>query len=391
MSQSHGRPLPLTHYDRILRKQPELAGFIATDVAKLRSMDVGSISSVDTVPDSAHSACMEFFVGQMIAHAQARTGLPAHVVRTEIRSVPEFKSFLFSLNQDYHTLLNFELAGRKTFYFSDNLTDHLLATGLNIDADLVRLPFDTCMFVFTADAAVDAVYALHGQQQPDFYGKAVSVFLTSLPDDDDHHPGCRKIIMTGNYWKSSDDQGIAFKREIAIRPGWGLDDALRTDWKALGEATEATALITPDDDSKFYTDGLALFRLCLNAALYLGSSDPDIVQRLSGRDAVMQRADSVKSSAKAKKIRSEAKRESALDFASVGEAMPPIRVTKQSGRDAGALGLDFREFAARFVVRGHWRNQACGPGLSERRLLWIKPYYKGPEMTELVNRPYVVR
>ena len=32
-----------------------------------------------------------------------------------------------------------------------------------------------------------------------------------------------------------------------------------------------------------------------------------------------------------------------------------------------------------FLVRGHWRNQACGPHLGERRSTWIEPHWKGPE------------
>jgi hypothetical protein len=40
-----------------------------------------------------------------------------------------------------------------------------------------------------------------------------------------------------------------------------------------------------------------------------------------------------------------------------------------------------------FVVRGHWRNQACGPGRSERRETWIRPFWKGDsEMRVLLRR-----
>jgi|SRR5262245_21395450 len=31
-------------------------------------------------------------------------------------------------------------------------------------------------------------------------------------------------------------------------------------------------------------------------------------------------------------------------------------------------------------VRGHWRQQPFGPGRLERRLIWIRPYQKGPDM-----------
>jgi len=36
----------------------------------------------------------------------------------------------------------------------------------------------------------------------------------------------------------------------------------------------------------------------------------------------------------------------------------------------------------KFIVRGHWRNQAHGPGRSERKRIWIEPFWKGPEGEE---------
>lgn len=32
----------------------------------------------------------------------------------------------------------------------------------------------------------------------------------------------------------------------------------------------------------------------------------------------------------------------------------------------------------RTLVRGHWRNQACGPGSLQRKLIWIEPHARGP-------------
>lgn len=42
----------------------------------------------------------------------------------------------------------------------------------------------------------------------------------------------------------------------------------------------------------------------------------------------------------------------------------------------------------RFVVKGHPRNQACGPGMLEHRTIWIKPYWKGPEHGPALQRCY---
>lgn len=35
--------------------------------------------------------------------------------------------------------------------------------------------------------------------------------------------------------------------------------------------------------------------------------------------------------------------------------------------------------SVRFMVRGHWRNQACGEKLGQRRPVYVAPYLKGPE------------
>jgi len=45
---------------------------------------------------------------------------------------------------------------------------------------------------------------------------------------------------------------------------------------------------------------------------------------------------------------------------------------------------------ARFMVRGHWRNQAFGKQHAERRLRWIEPFWKGPEMADGLARLYAV-
>jgi len=46
----------------------------------------------------------------------------------------------------------------------------------------------------------------------------------------------------------------------------------------------------------------------------------------------------------------------------------------------------------RVLVRGHWRNQACGPKRSERRRQWIKPHIRGADLpTPVVGHSYDVK
>jgi hypothetical protein len=57
--------------------------------------------------------------------------------------------------------------------------------------------------------------------------------------------------------------------------------------------------------------------------------------------------------------------------------------------DEHGEGQAAREYSHRWIVRGHWRNQACGPGHSLRKQRWISAYEKGPEDLDLVIKTRV--
>lgn len=74
-----------------------------------------------------------------------------------------------------------------------------------------------------------------------------------------------------------------------------------------------------------------------------------------------------------------------------------LRHAKHAARQDGESLV---EWSHRWVVRGHWRSQSCGPhypGAQEiapdtyRARLWIAPFVKGPEDRPLVVRPKVNR
>lgn len=45
---------------------------------------------------------------------------------------------------------------------------------------------------------------------------------------------------------------------------------------------------------------------------------------------------------------------------------------------------------ARHLVRGHWKHQPCGPGRTERRRIWLAPYWRGPDVGIISTRVYEV-
>lgn len=50
-----------------------------------------------------------------------------------------------------------------------------------------------------------------------------------------------------------------------------------------------------------------------------------------------------------------------------------------------------RRYDKRFWVAGHWRQQACGPGRTLRKPVWISPFLKGPDDVPLSTRVYLWR
>lgn len=63
------------------------------------------------------------------------------------------------------------------------------------------------------------------------------------------------------------------------------------------------------------------------------------------------------------------------------------RATRQGMEQAHAAERSERH--TRWIVRGHWRQQACGVGRTDRRRIYIAPHYKGPEDGTLVVRDTV--
>lgn len=397
--------LPLTAYDLMKKVRPEMWDFLDQDLHALKqSRRENPIFSVDEIGGGHLGDCFTFLVEKEIEDTAERAGLPVDTVKENAANSPELlnrlKLLQSSINYDYHAYLNFELYGRKTFYFSDNITDRLVATELELDPSFLRPPFSSCQYVFTANSIIETAYDIFGPQDGLPKGNGVlSAFVTYYPDRKTKNGvEFNNLFMAIYYWEGS--QPVFFvKREVALFPGGNIEKALKTQWEDilndadLGNGFHLAAngedLSSKSED--IFTDGLQLFRAILNATLYLSSSSPDITERLSGRNKSLEHAGKIESHAKAKKAQKDAKRESELDFASVGESIEPILIGPQSGESNNGNRSRQNKTLYRYIVRGHWRNQAYGEGRSKRKLLWIQPFYKGPEMSEVVNRPYFAR
>lgn len=67
----------------------------------------------------------------------------------------------------------------------------------------------------------------------------------------------------------------------------------------------------------------------------------------------------------------------------------PMRTVPADPEETAGSEDGGRRYSARWVVRGHWRQQAHGPGRSQRRTQWIESYIKGPEDAPLAPHTLV--
>lgn len=67
------------------------------------------------------------------------------------------------------------------------------------------------------------------------------------------------------------------------------------------------------------------------------------------------------------------------------QAADPIRVIRLRTPSASSGSESGITYQHQWIVRGHWRRQACGPDRAERRPIWIAPHRKGPENAPLLG------
>lgn len=327
--------------------------------------------------------------GQVSRGHQSRYGRPIseEAFRSGLAADESAQRMLTGIMGDYLSMLNFEKAGRKVFQISSALVDRLAATAMDAPSEYLRLPFPSCLFVIRAPTAIDDLYKIGGGQP--CYDAPLSIFLSEFESR-----GMRKIMI--QVFHSNDVVFHSFvKRELLIHPEWTIERSLCTDWTTLFEQNPDWGAADPaakcEDESVFYDDGLQFFRIVVNTILYLASSDPDISLRASPVEALSVRAAATLNRYKKHELLEEASRYSALDGAIAGANVAPIIVAPRCAVVSAKHGAAQTRPNKRIIVRGHWRNQAYGEGMADRKLIWIQPYWKGPEMAELVGRPYVVR
>jgi hypothetical protein len=144
------------------------------------------------------------------------------------------------------------------------------------------------------------------------------------------------------------------------------------------------------DDPQDKADMEALTRLFVGLCFYLSCEDRDVERQSFGPSPEVK--------ARAKKLGGKAGKR-LLEISSipvhylrVGHRMArtSAELENLAGADA-SVDAETRKLLRRHVVRGHFRQQPCGPGRTERKTIFIRSFWKGPPWSEAVGAIHKLR
>lgn len=395
--------MPKTHFDCIQHIRPELLEEVKKDVKYLvnsgRNTPILNVDEYRSSFESYSNKVIETFLQDLEKKTRIHLGL----IGQNVNKFPDFIKqklivLMNNINHEFHYCTNFLLAGKKTFFFSDTISQSLVHTEINLPTTEIQLPFFTCQLVFTEKEIIDAFYLVAIKDNPNLnidYSCPVSVFVT-LYDDCDGLNG-RRLIINSYHSKYPDKIFMVQKRELFLGNNWNLEQSLKTDWGRLvvdnievGLSYNNAFLISSEDE-QFYTDGLLFYRIIMNAILYIISKNSEFPLQNSSLKDIKKNIKNAKSFTKKTQLEKELNRMSNLDYFEVGISEKPIILKRENGCEEQVdYSIIDRKIIRRFMVRGHWRNQRYGAGLTETKLIWIKPYIKGDDLSEIINKPYFV-
>jgi len=247
--------------------------------------------------------------------------------------------------------------GMKTFILSKDLIEAFVNTDVPLDFKLadINMPFNN--FIIEGDLRLFNTNILTDDDDED----NVDIFSVMYMSD--------KAILATNHYQLNDDR----ESDSLIMPiypvngkgvetiGW-FDISIKSssswrDWaeNEVGSKYHRVKELVPK-----------VLNIFINSVLYINEPGRDAYDTQS----VVRKKYKV---SKGKKVTREFIR-----------LRPPSRFTPK--RHVKKWNLD-----KRFLVRGHWTHQVYGVGRKLRRYQWIMPYWKGPELSEIISKPYKVK
>jgi hypothetical protein len=378
------KPLPATYLEHLAAYDAPLLKAARDNAAELRSTgEAAELSATDEIrSDKNFEPIVLRRIEALLANTSKKHRIPLPELRERLKQ-GEFDSDINALRiistKMYLTAVRHFIAGERIYYCADGLADRLMHTDVKVPSELLRLPFSHIMLIFNAPEITERFARDRGVKA----AKARPICVTIAEDEHNGVPAwVIDISQTRGEKLISSDH-----RTLILHPGTTSAAIIRQDHAAAETYVPADefaaiqelipSLRGPDTPTAFDADQLWLYRLIVNLVLYITSAAPELGwNRKNGKQHTGDRVNF-----------------SPREHIVVGESVsrivrysePVARTTTEKG--AGTV----RPLSQQVIVAGHWKSQAYGPNRESRKTIWIEPYERGPDVAQMVARPFLVR
>ncbi len=267
------------------------------------------------------------------------------------------------------SIANFIINGSKVFRISQPLSEALSNTDFRVRIGDIRLPFPAIYLLFDLNGLV--IHNPDGTSGP-LEGALLLDYPDAVREPGGTHLG--HIISCIAASRALSDGSTNSMHETLM---YGDENRIITN-ENLSEFLEADHVIAPN-----------VWKVIINSLLYLSSPEAEIDQIGSPSSVLLEARSRATSSKRIAKIDRQLVRTSDLPYALVGKSIVIDRSLR--GAPQGQSIDHHWRLGYRVQVRGHWKQQVCGPGRSLRKNIWIRPHWKGPDTAQLVHRDYLLQ
>jgi len=285
------------------------------------------------------------------------------------------------LGQHLAYMLNFELLSRKVFWVDEALAYMLAQTDLDIDGEVLRLPFRACAFVFidryTLSLGEDLLRR-HGTESS--HSTRPLTIITAHLFEEDAPDGRRCLHFDLLFDSKNDDRAWPYlvSRDVVIGPKDDLETMLESHFHDVDPARRDPIFTSPELKR--------LLKVIINAILYATSAGVTPVSMESPIADLRRRRNKLGKSKQGKMMGRITEMKGRFSEERVFYLPGKITISQLKHYREMEKTHDGRTIMKRFMVRGHWRR--ANPSWEDQALRWIEPYWKGPEMAAVIEKEY---
>jgi len=313
-----------------------------------------------------------------------------------LMKVSEGKLGLAVISPEAHEMFSEYMAfcyGNKVYDFHPNLISKLNVTNIkSVPSEFLRLPFKTVSLRLPKGAISFEAYKGSTLDAEDIIISEIAAHTNEVLNE---HDAIKILVRNPPYFcyftilLSEDEVHMCVESTIKSINEEFKNNKGEKDFSDIFNAQNDLPKAVKEDylrqieDNKHFTEGKQgqvrlLFEFIMKCILYINGANADVYW-YDESDYLRSKMERVKSPKKKKKIASMIKK------SGVYKAGHRIVLSREEKELYNGIKNGRWKISTRFLVQGHYRSQPYGEDRQKRKVIFIEPFYKGPEYAELIN------